>query len=245
MSRNTARTHLPIKLRDFLDQYVEGYLFSDLRSMAAINLPVGQTAGAVGYPMVMVALAGIELLGALTSVTTFSRNAGRGYFLDFWARCYPTDHRHTLGSFVYDFARHGLAHMAIAKPLITVYKDPGAKTLHLFSESVTGPLIIHALTLQEDLEHAYRTSIEAYVGKPAGVTMQTRLNEMWDTYSKQVTPRIFELSGVPIVPQHQLISFQLTNMSTTSPSAGSFVGTPNSPSPSVTYSSQPKKKGRL
>ena len=231
-------------LRDFLDQYVEGYLFSDLRSMAAIDLPLGQTSGAAGYPMVAVSLAGIELLGALSATTTFAptSQAGRGYFLDFWRKCYPAGHRQTLGSFVYKFARHGLAHVAIAKPLITVSKDPGLKPLHLRREP-SGALIIHALTLHEDLERAYRESIAPHVGKPSGDSMQAQLDEMWRRYSEQVADCISELNEVPFVDNLQLNSFQRLNLSTASPSGGRFIGTPNSPSPAITFSSQPTKKG--
>jgi hypothetical protein len=54
-------------LDDFLSRFVEGYLFEDLRSMAAIRLPEGVLYGAAGYPMVMTALSGVELLGMLTA----------------------------------------------------------------------------------------------------------------------------------------------------------------------------------
>jgi hypothetical protein len=55
-----------LTLGEFLERYVEGYLFADLQSMAAVKVPAGQY-GALGYPMMMTALAGVELLGALTS----------------------------------------------------------------------------------------------------------------------------------------------------------------------------------
>ncbi|HEY3234523.1 MAG TPA: hypothetical protein VGJ84_07390 [Polyangiaceae bacterium] len=53
-----------MKIREFLTRYVEGYLFKDLDSMAQCQLPSGSKEGAVGYPMVMTAFAGIVQEGA-------------------------------------------------------------------------------------------------------------------------------------------------------------------------------------
>ncbi len=41
---------------DFLQQFVEGYLFGDLESMSRITVLSGQTYGAAGYPMVATCL---------------------------------------------------------------------------------------------------------------------------------------------------------------------------------------------
>ncbi len=47
-------------LDDYLEQFIEGYLFEDLRSMASITGSPDKPYGAVGYPMVMTALSGVE-----------------------------------------------------------------------------------------------------------------------------------------------------------------------------------------
>src|SRR5689334_16115349 len=74
-----------MNIADFLEQYVEGYLFEDLTSMEPIRAGQGKECGAVGYPMVAATLAGIELLGALTSAKTFDPiRGGRQYFRSFW-----------------------------------------------------------------------------------------------------------------------------------------------------------------
>src|SRR5262245_21182594 len=65
-ARSLAERQREMNINDFLTQYVEGYLFEDLHSMAAIGLPKGKSCGAVGYPMVAATVAGIELLGGLT-----------------------------------------------------------------------------------------------------------------------------------------------------------------------------------
>jgi hypothetical protein len=71
-------------LDEFLERFVEGYLFEDLCSMAAIKLSDGQRYGAVGYPMVMTTLAGVELLGILTATKRFHPNEGDDRFREFW-----------------------------------------------------------------------------------------------------------------------------------------------------------------
>ena len=99
-------------LDDYLEQFIEGYLLEDLRSMASITLPPDQRYGAVGYPMVMTALSGIEVLGALTSRTKCSGENGADRFGAFWREYVyvekPAFQR--LHALVYQMVRHGLAH---------------------------------------------------------------------------------------------------------------------------------------
>ena len=71
-------------LDEYLERFIEGYLFEDLRSMASIKLAPGKKAGAVGYPMAMTALSGIEVLGVLTSRASFHPKQGRLRFGEFW-----------------------------------------------------------------------------------------------------------------------------------------------------------------
>src|SRR5689334_14597119 len=73
----------PMPIEEFLERFVEGYLFSDLRSLADIKLPGSASFGAAGYPMVASTMAGIELLGALTSGETFQPKRGRRRFNEF------------------------------------------------------------------------------------------------------------------------------------------------------------------
>ena len=69
-------------LDEYLEQFIEGYLFEDLRAMAPIRLAAGKRYGAVGYPMVMGALSDIEVLGVLTSRARFNVHSPRaGAFL--------------------------------------------------------------------------------------------------------------------------------------------------------------------
>jgi hypothetical protein len=68
----------------YLEQFIEGYLLEDLHSMAPIRLTPGKRYGAVGYPMLMTVLSGIDVLGALTSRATFQKDNGADRFSEYW-----------------------------------------------------------------------------------------------------------------------------------------------------------------
>jgi len=113
-----------INLEEFLDQYVDGYLLEDLKSMASINTG---GVGSVGYPMLMTIVSGCELLGGL--LTGKKKEAA---FTAYWTDVlYPPreSRRAQMGEHIYIVARHGLAHLSLAKPGIGVSK--GYPHLHL------------------------------------------------------------------------------------------------------------------
>src|SRR5262245_56458097 len=121
-----------MNISDFLERFVEGYLFRDLHSMASITLPKGEKYGAVGYPMVSTTLAGIELLGTLTSEVGFTTGGGEGRFIRFWENyLYVSEpDRRPLAEPIYVLVRHGLAHMYMTKPTIVVTKHRDPRHLH-------------------------------------------------------------------------------------------------------------------
>src|ERR1700733_7801746 len=73
-------------LNDFIDRFVEGYLFGDLNTMSQAAVPAGEQYGGGGYQMVETALAGMELLGGLLTPAdrTFDVVDGNTNFLNFW-----------------------------------------------------------------------------------------------------------------------------------------------------------------
>jgi hypothetical protein len=177
-------------IREFLEKFVEGYLFEDLRSMGAISAGAGRTSGAVVYPMIGSALAGVELLGNLVQVArSFDRQEGAAAFEHFWAEYLYTDsRRRQLARPVYQLVRHGLAHVFLAKPGILATKDNVAAR-HLCKAS-DGSLVIDALVLNADLRRAYDEGVKplleiARTDIPNCRTMQTRLDEMICEYTKQ------------------------------------------------------------
>ncbi len=178
-------------LNDFLRETVEGRLFGDMRAMKAVTLPSGAAVGAVGYPLVMSAFAGIELIGALLSTRPFSKTAGAEYFREAWRSIYPMPPEADLADLIYKLGRNGLAHLYAPKGPITVHKGNPVEHLRLVGRAIS----IDANKLADDLIAAYNNRLKAAL--TAGSSAATRLNEMQAAY-KQDTTQAF--AGMPVLP---------------------------------------------
>lgn len=162
-------------LEAFLLHNVEGYLFGDLQRITAIPVP------GVGYPVVMAAFAGVELLGALMSPRSFNPQAGRESFLEYWSQnLYPSvASTRDLGDALYTFVRNGIAHAFIPHGQIGIAaKSP---SVHLEFDA-SGLFVINAEQLAEDLMASYASSIKPHI-TPAGTgtletTMANNLKDM-------------------------------------------------------------------
>lgn len=213
-----------MEIRLFLEKHVEGYLFEDLASMAHVGLAPGKTAGAVGYPMVATALAGIELLGSLMDVGKFNSHAGWNAFKRFWTEyLYPSPPRDALAGPLYQLARHGLAHVFLAKPGITVVKHNDA-TRHLCRDDA-GALLIDAIVLSDDLRRAYWERVRPRLSQsspPSATTMQERLDEMIEDYRTKAEAYRSHLRRVPPAP-----SKPAESISVNSPTVNGYVSMEN------------------
>lgn len=180
-------------LNDFLKDVVEDRLFRDMTAMKSITCQSGQTAGAVGYPLLMAAFAGIELLGTLLSKSPFSKSQGASYFRDAWQHIYPTAPCRDFADLIYLLGRHGLAHLYVPKGPITVYK--GKSNVHL---RTTGNAIdIDANQLADDLVKGYYGTIKPIL--LADGNALARLNEMETTYTTETTGAFNKL-GIAAMP---------------------------------------------
>src|SRR5262245_27868124 len=87
-----AHSGAGMKVQEFLERFIDGYLLGDLRTMAQVPPPPAGEYGACGFSMVLITLAGAELLGALVSPTPFNPYHGSRYFERFWKEfMYPDD----------------------------------------------------------------------------------------------------------------------------------------------------------
>ncbi|MBI2845795.1 MAG: hypothetical protein HYX86_04535 [Chloroflexi bacterium] len=198
-------------IEDFLRQVVEGYLFHDLANMNQIQLQPPQTDGAAGYPMVITALSGMELLGGILSPNPFNKRNGDDYFRDYWDNYLAKINQgySGLADLVYQLVRHGLAHTFVAKHGIIVTK--GAPSRHMQVDMQNNILIIDATRLYQDLERSYNLHVKPLVfgqNKNQSVrnAMQQRLDEMITDYEND-SKRLFSQlkssqpgSQVPIIP---------------------------------------------
>ncbi len=188
---------------DFLDKFVEGYLFHDLESMAKITLPTGQNDGAVGYPMIATVMAGIELLGNLLMPNTTSFNHARGndYFLNYWNN-YLSNYKpiySNLGSLFRKLIRHSLAHTFVAKPGILVIKG-GSQQIYL--DTTRQELYVDCNVLFNDFKDSYFNLIKPIMNGTTSnplttnTTMQARLDDMSNQYSNEATSVFGSLTGI-------------------------------------------------
>lgn len=163
--------------------------------MKAASLPPGKEAGAVGYPLLMSAFAGIELLGALLSLSQFNKDEGAQYFVSFWRDyLYPNDScRAAAGETLYKLVRHGLAHVYVTKGDIWVFKH--APAMHLVRQH-DGAICVDAAQLAEDLEEAYESRVKPLIAAADGISsasMTMRLGEMEVAYRAQAAPLLQKL----------------------------------------------------
>ena len=184
-------------LDDYLAQFIEGYLLEDLASMASIKLADGKRYGAVGYPMVMTVLSGIEVLGVLTSQARFNPEHGAPRFGEFWQRFVYADRPavQRLDALVYAFVRHGLAHAFMTKPMIRVTKhhDP----THLCKDA-EGILCLDALTFAEEFVASYRQRLRPQIVGDLKATMERRFAEMRAAYWQDRDDKKHEPDKVPL-----------------------------------------------
>jgi len=171
-------------VRAFLEKFVEGYLFHDLSSLAQVR--VAGPYGNCNYSMLLVELAGIELLGALTAPGE-SLGKEAAHFTHGWREILYADRpgEATYSEPVYKLARHGLAHTFTAKPLINVTKSGDG---HL-SRDLAGNLVLDVLALEQDLKAAYHLRVLPSLDDE-GIRrrLQARLDKLVEHASLQARP---------------------------------------------------------
>jgi hypothetical protein len=183
----------------FLAQFVEGYLFQDLKVMAMTSPPGPM--GHLGYPMLLSAAAGTEMLGILVSTSPFKAEDPRRNFGRYWEQyLYPQSPRRDAGPAVYQLVRHGIAHNFAAKaPFLITKGEPN----HLVRDG--NETLIDAVQLSEDLIESYRLRFHPVAtGKIAGLhgetaaTMQLRLNEVIASNGQKMLSHSGSLKGLPL-----------------------------------------------
>lgn len=185
---------------DFLERFVEGYLLGDLRSMERVRLQPGESYGACGYSMVMVAAAGTELLGGLVYPHTFNPSSGRQHFTHYWKQfLYPYAPRVDAAGLMYVLVRNGLAHTFVTKPdvLISTHEE-AAKHLAV---TEAGTLRIDAHVLASDFRESYFGPFRRHLATQHGRDQaQSQLDALIQAYGDET--RIFEptIRSLPVAP---------------------------------------------
>jgi hypothetical protein len=175
-----------VTIEDFLQEWVDGYLIGDLKTLEDVRLPAGQKYGAVGYPLVASVAAGIELLGALLCGQPFTpHNADRrfNYYWDTYLTkidaVYAVLEQRKL---VRKLCRDGIAHLFLAKPGVKISKDGAQPAIAIDSDRTSAK--VDALSLARDFRRSYDELVRPLVFDPARrdrttvSTMQTALTDI-------------------------------------------------------------------
>jgi len=195
---------------EFLDRFVERFLFSDLDSMIKIDVPTGQQYGNATFPIMMATCSGMELLGGLIGHETFNPEdrdgSDRRRFNRYWDQALKT----TVAEYgsipggprrLRSLVRNPLAHSFVTGPGIAFVREPVGSTnqnQHLKVAIATNGrpvLIIDAVQFAMDLRKSYQGVVKPILrGEPdhfgVGVnpttraSMQRRLDEMIAGYER-------------------------------------------------------------
>jgi hypothetical protein len=207
-------------LDQYLERYVEGYLFGDLHSMAAVK--VRGPYGGVGYPMVMATLSGIELLGVLTSDVGFDKKKRDGdkRFRDYWQQYLYRNHpaRQRIANAIYELVRHGLAHTYTAKPTFVVTKHGDGRHMSWSPTDDGESFWIDARIFADELIESYEQRVKPRLTADAAFKrqMELRYGELRDVYAEDFDDMKSQLKQAGSQPISGILTFEVNNISTKS-----------------------------
>lgn len=178
-----------MNIDEFVGEFIDGYIASDLDTMSKSARAAGLPHGDVGYPMVLTTLAGIELLGGLLLPmgTRFTTSNGRSHFLRFWddylAKDFPV--YVGFGELFYNLLRSGIAHTFTAKQGVYVTKGSGTPLRY---DVASLRVFVDSNMFAEDFLSTYRKNfvpllsiVDAAVD-PNANSMQAHLDQMTGLY---------------------------------------------------------------
>ncbi len=189
-------------LDTFLQTVVEGYLLRDLEEMRSKT--------DVGFPIVMTACAGIELLGHLVAPGE-DRPGPDTSFEHFWrVFLYPKEPERLLAGAVYNLARNGLGHSFILKGRLGV-----GRGAHLAWSDDGSILCVNASRLAQDFAAAYRNGFlplaRALDGPVNRQSIEARLNQLLQRYERDARE---QRAAIPTGLPH-LVDFGAVSAATT------------------------------
>lgn len=193
-------------IKDFLKQFVEGYLFHDLENLAKIELTVTQNSGALNYPMVLSILSGMELLGFILSTDNkpFSgdTNSGNKYFENYWKNYFSVQEPKykPLGNVFRQLIRHGIAHTFLTKHGVYISKGLNNKIQINASEK---KIYFDSIVFFREFVDSYNNLVRPIIdetgqdNKTSISKMQFKLKSMVEEYETQANKIFSDLNKIP------------------------------------------------
>jgi hypothetical protein len=194
-----------MKIKSFLKNNVEGYLFKDLKTMKNVKLRKNQKTGYLGYPIVMSVVSGIELLGGLMQKNTFEmRRHSAEYFKNYFENYFEIScpKYSGLSDIFLSLIRNGLAHTFLTKTGILITKGNPSGHLKVMKINNDYYLNIDAIEFLNDFKISYEKQVVPIVwGSSTSTTsinkqdMECRLNEMISEYQVESNNKLSPLSS--------------------------------------------------
>lgn len=226
-----------VNIGKFLETYVEGYLFHDLRNIERLPVRKGEQYGAALYPMVSATLTGMELVGFLISHGAFNTKKAEQYFSHYWdnvlAQRFPEYSRCSgLAHVIRALARDGLAHSFLTKGRMEVVKgdSPG----HLDFDTQSLYVRINCSRLWEHFRDSYLGFVKPIVigqalqtGTPpvTQATMEVQLQRLLSAYSRHA------VSAFSQMPTGFARTFEGSMLGSSAPTANTVIVTTGSRGP--------------
>lgn len=185
-------------MEKFLEQFIDGYLLSDVRNMIDNCHVYDNGMGACGYPVLMSLLSGIELIGLILCDDEINENSIKNntsrYFDKGWRKLFSGNTKYTKKGVIEVFrslVRHGLMHLFLSKPYVGILKEEGAPHLELLKDE--GYYAINVIEFFKDFEKGYLGIRQSLVEDPTRGDRQRKLVELLTSQSLKLFEEKFHV----------------------------------------------------
>lgn len=142
---------------DFLSKYIEGYLFTDVKTIKE-KVSKNTHPGNAAYLMTSALCSGIEFLGFLLRERKATDEINSSFAFEHYCKHYlkNIDPRYeTFGIIGRELIRNGIAHSFATKGKIGITRQGNRETAHLVRYADAGIVVINPDFLYEDFEKSY------------------------------------------------------------------------------------------
>lgn len=143
-------------LSEFLEKYIEGYLFNDVTSIKSNVARIHP--GSAAYPMTTTLCTGMEVLGRLLKEPPKDEKNVDAFTLAHYCKHYLSkiDERYAVfGDLARELIRNGISHSFATKRNIGITRQGGRSSTHLVRRPSDGLILINPDFLLEDFKESY------------------------------------------------------------------------------------------
>jgi len=165
-------------LDSFLDKYIEGYLFTDVKTVKD-SVSKDMHPGNAAYLMTGALCSGMEFLGCLLRKQEDSAEFSSSFAFDHYCKYYlsKVDKRYTaFGILGRELIRNGIAHSFATKGRIGITRRGDRDSSHLVRYADEGIIVINPDYLYEDFEKSYHEFVAPRIAKDGDLHSRAESN---------------------------------------------------------------------